>query len=186
MEVVGYQTLEDKDNIDEIEMDGPYQCTHRSAWLGTGRYLWDTNFQWALEWGPIAYCKYGKDFVIGKCKVVLDEHCYDLHGSVAHWLDFKEIVDSLIDTGYLSKDKITVPKVIEYLKKKGLFDYKSIRAVDYPGSPNKLAFRIKNHKGRARIQEHMLMNQRVQICVIEKKDVILPPFLVVYPEKYLN
>jgi hypothetical protein len=30
----------------------------------------------------------------------------------------------------------------------------------------------------------MVINQRVQICVIDKKDVILRPFNVIYPVKY--
>ncbi len=33
-------------------------------------------------------------------------------------------------------------------------------------------------------KEYMMINQRVQICVIKKKDVLLRSFEVVYPEKY--
>ena len=49
MIVTGYYTLENKDNFDEIEVDGPFDCTHKGAWLGTGSYFWDTNIDWAHE-----------------------------------------------------------------------------------------------------------------------------------------
>ena len=31
MIVTGYQTLENLDNFDEIEVDGPFDCTHKGA-----------------------------------------------------------------------------------------------------------------------------------------------------------
>ena len=49
MVVEGYQTLEDKDNLDEVELDGPFPCRHKGAWLGFGSYLWDTRVDWAIE-----------------------------------------------------------------------------------------------------------------------------------------
>ncbi len=45
---------------------------------------------------------------------------------------------------------------------------------------NILKLHFKSGKG-----EYMIINQRVQICVIEKKEVLLRPFSVIYPEKYL-
>lgn len=49
-----YQTLEDKDNDEEIERHGPYFCSvyeidgspkkgSKEPWLGGGYYFWDTR-----------------------------------------------------------------------------------------------------------------------------------------------
>ncbi|MGV8139249.1 MAG: hypothetical protein AB2L20_28990 [Mangrovibacterium sp.] len=185
MEVLGYQTLEDKNNIDEIEVNGPFKCTRSEAWLGEGYYLWDSEIEWAMQWGLNCYAKNGKDFVIGRCSLLIDERCFDLFGNVSHLIEFRNIVTYLIEGKFVDAERITVPKVIGYLKKKGIFDYESIRAADYPREPNKLAFRVKYVHGKLTIKEYMLINPRVQICVINKKNVILTPFLVIYPEKYL-
>ena len=37
-----YQTLENRDNADEVERDGPFLCNRKNAWLGTGYYFGDT------------------------------------------------------------------------------------------------------------------------------------------------
>lgn len=34
MLTIGYHTLEDRDNVDEIENFGPIKCTNKAAWLG--------------------------------------------------------------------------------------------------------------------------------------------------------
>lgn len=186
MIVEALQTLEDRDNIDQIEKEGPFKCIRSDAWLGQGYYFWDTNMDWAIQWGKNSYEKSNKEYVIGRCRVNLDAKCYDLFGNVAHLIDLKQIIKAIVDTGYLSKDRITVPKLIEYLKSKGLFNYNSIRAGDFPKKPHQLPFNFKLVGNKFVIKEYMVINQRVQICVIVKNDVILPPFSVIYPEKYLN
>ena len=41
--LTGYHTVEDRDNPDEIEADGPFKCTRGDAWLGPGYYFWDSK-----------------------------------------------------------------------------------------------------------------------------------------------
>ena len=36
-----FQTLEDRNNPDEVESQGPFICTN-NPWLGKGYYFWDT------------------------------------------------------------------------------------------------------------------------------------------------
>ena len=55
MSTTAYQTLEDRDNPDEIETNGSYRCRSSNAWLGIGYYFWDSNAQWANEWGEKSY-----------------------------------------------------------------------------------------------------------------------------------
>jgi hypothetical protein len=179
MIVDAYQTLEDRDNIDEIEMDGPFKCTHSKSWLGIGYYLWDTNVEWAITWGEVAHKKNGADYVIAKCKINLANQCFDLVGNVQHQQDLIEVIKVMKESGRIkNSDEETIPNLIMFMKAKGIFNFKTIRAADMHDKVVKLQF-LKYKK------EYMIINQRVQICVIEKKDVLLRPFSVVFPEKYL-
>lgn len=179
MIVEAFQTLEDRDNIDEIELEGPFKCTHEKSWLGVGYYLWDTNFDWALTWGKVAHQKNGRDFVIAKCQIDLSVKCFDLFGSVQHQQDLIEVIKVMRDSGKIkNKGDETIPNIIMYMKNKGIFDFKSIRAADMHDKVVQLHF-LKERK------EFLVINQRVQICVIDKKDVLLRPFSVIYPEEYL-
>lgn len=176
--VTAYQTLEDRDNIDQIEMEGPYKCTRSNAWLGHGYYFWDTNMKWAIEWGKNSYEKITKDFVIGQCRVDLSTNCFDLLGSVADQLAFEEAINALKESGKLNPNpRLLVPNIIQFMKNAGIFNYKSIRSYDIPNPVFKVLYR----KG----SEYLILNQRVQICVIKKENVLLRPFSVIYPEKYL-
>ncbi len=82
--VDAYQTLEDRDNRDDVEASGPFICKRADAWLGDGYYLWDTNIQWAHEWGMNSFKRNGKEYLIGKCQVDTNNNCFDLVGSVAN------------------------------------------------------------------------------------------------------
>lgn len=66
-----YQTLEDKDNDEEIERHGPYFCSvyeidgspkkgSKEPWLGGGYYFWDTRINDAHWWGRTVYWPYFK------------------------------------------------------------------------------------------------------------------------------
>jgi hypothetical protein len=177
MIVTAYQTLEDKDNVDEIETEGPFKCTRSDAWLGHGFYFWDTNMKWAIAWGENSYTRRGKGYVIGRCEIDLANSCFDLHGNVAHQQELKETIEVLKSSGKLkSGHRLILGGILEFLKNEGLFQYKSIRIGDN-NDPLKVHFN--ERKG-----EFMVINQRVQICVVERMGVILHPFSIVYPEKY--
>jgi len=176
MIVVAYQTLEDRDNIDQIEAEGPYICRRHGSWLGLGYYLWDTKYEWSYEWGVNSYERNGKGFVIAECRLDLSKDCFDLVGSVQHQMDFLEIIQQMIISKRIKNEKeAIVPNLIQFMKTKGVFNFKSIRANDFHKDIVRLKFR--NDKN-----EYMVLNQRVQICVITKKDVLLQPFRVIYPK----
>jgi len=167
MVVKGYQTLEDKDNIDEVELDGPFPCRHKGAWLGFGCYLWDTRLDWAIEWGNFAYTNRRKDFIIGMTWIDISKECFDLVGNVQHQLDFQEVINVILESKKIKRqEEAIVANVIEFMKNQGIFNYKSIRAADMR-SVKKYYFRI--DKKTDQPKEYMMINQRVQICVIEKK-----------------
>ncbi|PIQ21309.1 MAG: hypothetical protein COW65_09860 [Cytophagales bacterium CG18_big_fil_WC_8_21_14_2_50_42_9] len=175
MIVTGYQTLEDRDNIDEVEMDGPFACYRKNVWLGNGFYFWDTNIEWAHVWGEVSHKRFGRKYLIGSCAIIIDNLCFDLQGNMLHLQQLKEVYEVLVASPLFTGKDISVGKVIEYLKRKGIFNYKSIRSGEITNQALKVSY------GGTR-REHLVVNPRVQICVIEAKGVILPPFKVVYPE----
>jgi hypothetical protein len=179
MIVKAYQTLEDRDNIDYIETEGPFDCKRNDAWLGLGYYFWDTNMDWAIDWGEFAYTINNKEFLIASCKIDLSKDCFDLYGNVMCNQAFVEVNETLKKSDkFKGKEPPKVSEIIEYLKFKKIFPYKSIRTADMHYKKVIINFGGKRN-------EHTILNQRVQICVIEKKDVLLRPFSVIYPEKYL-
>ena len=180
--VTAYQTLEDRDNIDEIEMEGPFECTRPDAWLGFGYYFWDTNIDWAISWGRNSFERFNKEFVVGRCKIDISNKCFDLVGCVQHWNDLVEVLKVMRDSKKIkNENEELIPNIITFMKRNGIFDYNSIRASDMHSNTIKLFFR----KYKNEYMEYMTINQRVQICVINKKNVILQPFSVIYPEKYV-
>lgn len=175
MIVTGYHTLENKDNFDEIELEGPFDCTHTGAWLGKGSYFWDTNIDWAHEWGNIGYVRRGKEYCITETIIDLSKNCFDLFGSVSSQQALIECIDVMIDSGKLKDAKSAViPNLIQFMKEIGIFNYSSIRAADMHRSIMRLKF-------RGARPEFMVINQRVQICVIHRKGVILHPLKVIFP-----
>ena len=177
MIITAYQTLEDQDNQDVIETEGPFKCTRTDAWLGHGYYFWDTNMDWAIGWGLSSYQAKGRKFVIGRCQLDLSKDCFDLQGNVAHQQDIIQAIEVMRESGKIQPHhKLILPYVIKFLRSKGLFPYKSIRANDNYQKVRQIFFNPDK-------QEYMYINQRVQVCVTDLKEVILRPFVVVYPEK---
>ena len=177
--VTAYQTLEDRDNIDQIEMEGPFECVRGNAWLGHGYYFWDTNMEWALAWGRNSYNRRGRNFVICACSLNLSSNCFDLFGNVVDQMSFTNIVKSIRESGLLKgTGDLSVPNVIQFMKQNGLFTYNSIRSSDLPKNTLTVPYGSES--------EHLAVNPRVQICVINLETVLLQPFSAVYPEKYLT
>ena len=115
MTVDGYQTLEDRNNITEVEQNGPFICNRTDAWLGTGYYFWDTNMEWAKNWGFNSYERRGQGYVIGHCKLNL-EKCFDIAGIVAHQTEFEQVYLALRASGKLNgKPKPRVKDCLAFL-----------------------------------------------------------------------
>lgn len=172
MIIEAYQTLEDQDNMDYVENNGPFKCTRSDAWLGHGFYFWDTNIDWAHQWGENSYKNRGLDYFITKCNIDINYKCFDLFGSVESQKAFREVIE-IFKTDPKTKHlkNLNVPNVITYMKELGVFDYHSIRASDMNNE-----FQIFYRKGK----EFTLINQRVQICLLNFSNTFIPPLEVVY------
>ena len=173
----GYHTLEDRDNVDEIETGGPKRCVRKDAWLGDGYYFWDGDIEWAHQWGKSYYL--GK-YLIFQGEIAINEETYDLYGNTNQKMEFKALVQELIKNGTFNNIRnVKVPEVIEYLKKYIGFDYNSIRAADITNKALEISF-------GGKYKEFMYVNERVQVCLITKKNLTSRSFKVVYPLEYVQ
>lgn len=178
-----YQTLEDRDNPDEVEQNGPFETKNNTAWLGYGSYFWDTHIDLAHWWGEIAR---ENNYIIAKADAILDETCWDLHGNGLHRIEFEEICNEIVNTEISSWDRLLVAQVIEFLKRKGEFKYFAIRAL----ATNSISLRFRDDyiifRMHFRRGNHAFLDLRppVQICLLKKRALSLQNYKVVFPEKY--
>ncbi len=174
--IIGYYTVEDRNNPDIIETEGPFKCTRPDAWLGHGYYFWDTRIQLAHDWGR-NFSRRG--YVICSGEIADDPTLlWNLDGIIAHQEEFEAAVDMMVEANIIKNhDNTTVGKVITFLKERNILQYKAIRAAD----ENKDTYFLKFNSAK---QEKMRLRQRVQICLLEKTSVLLRDFKIVYPDKY--
>lgn len=183
--IVGYHTVEDRNNPDVILLEGPFRCEQEDAWLGHGYYFWDTDIGWAHKWGKNAYRRRG--YVICMANIENNpEVMFDLVGNVEHMMEFEEMIKLLEADASYQRERPLVAEIVEFMKKRGFFTHKAIRAADNP-SPNvvEVDFRPPRNMNQPSNRPFMRLGQRVQICLLEKSEITLQDFSIVYPEKYL-
>lgn len=175
MDVDIYQTLENRDNYEEIVRHGPYFCSiyeedgsikkgTKEPWLGEGYYFWDTRKEDALWWGEIIYYRKYKGFVI--CHTTYDQYSpllFDLVGNLVHISDFERCVLFIMDRD--KKRKVSVPYVLDRLKESETFKFKAVRAwprtlSDNHGTHSKVFF-----PGNKAFIEGL---EKVQLCFFDK------------------
>lgn len=176
-----YQTLEERQNDEEVEDHGPYFCSERYAngilksgtkepWLGEGYYFWDTRIADARWWGDTVYSR--KGYII--CKTTYDQNSpllYDLVGDIRQF-------DEFIDCAELIKKKLNLktvkfPVVLAYMKKENVdFNYKAIRVWPHPNTFEKTPIRFPDAKV-------VLCNpDKIQICFFDKT-LLTEPYRIV-------
>jgi hypothetical protein len=190
MDLILYQTLDDKGNPDDVESEGPFICKREHSWLGNGYYFWDAHIELGHWWGELNVRQgfYKDGYIICKANAILDSSCWDLYGNGLYRKEFDKICKLLIDENVTTKSKLLVSHVIEYLKKKSLFKYKAIRmlGVNTISSNSSLYFfRVPfvNHKQN---NQYFDVYPPVQICLIEKSALSLKNYSIVFPDEYIE
>lgn len=182
-----YQTLEDRQNDEYIEKNGPFLCSERypdgklkkgrkEPWLGEGYYFWDTRIQDAQWWGDTVYDR--KGYVI--CCTEYDQHSsflYDLVGDVKQFDEFVKCAQFIIEQNKLSY--ITFPAVLSFLKKNAGFNYKAIRAWPYPQRVKKTPIRFPGDSPKM----VLVKNDKIQICFFDKT-LFTKPFRIVQKKTF--
>mgnify|MGYP006357581213 FL=1 len=177
-----YQTIEDRDNPDEIERNAPYLCKAKNAWLGNGYYFWDTLIENAHWWGNSHY--YGSSYVIVQysCDELSCGKCFDLQGNLEHLKQFNSYLDLLKKESLISEQD-TVAKVFEFLKNKTDFldRYEAIRAYGHRSKKHSefVSFEKNKPYGLERFPA-------IQLCLFKKNSLNLSCGTIVYPECYCS
>lgn len=175
-----YQTLEDRNNPNDVEQNGPFICAEKNAWLGAGYYFWDTFVENAHWWGKEVHAS--KGYVICKASYVFDvAKCWDLT-SIDGIVEFKKAVSIMSQNGLKTE---YVVRIIEHLKTSGLFVWEAVRAspigsrASHSGYNNRVLFR----EGR---NAHLELCPPVQICFYSKTALNLSRLKIIYPDAYVD
>lgn len=173
-----YQAVEDRNNPDYVEQNGPFWCNNKTAWLGHGYYFWDTFIEHAHWWGGLNYKTQG--YIICQSSCEDNSNCvYDLVSNPELFYEIEKIA-TLIEQAN-NVNTVYVPEIIEYLKSKTSFlqKYKAIRANPLCTRPN-TSFRYKfNDKNKAFIDTR----PAIQYCILDKT-FFNSQYHIVYPEMY--
>lgn len=172
-----YQTLEDRNNPQDIAINGPFKCTRSDAWLGDGFYFWENYIEHAHWWGSKGY---NNNYII--CSAQYDHnpsYCFDLINNYEH-------LSLLEDLYHIVKAKTSKPvlvsKIIELLKKQTTFDFDAVRAPSQDAKSEPLYIKYKSiHKAK------IYLRPLNQICFFRKNNRLnLRDFQIIYPPQYVD
>lgn len=179
-----YQTVEDRDNADQVEHEGPVLCVDNKAWFGHGYYFWDSIIDLAHWWGELRYQRNG--YIICHTTFLnsrMDE-VFDLLGRPELLLQVEEIIRIIQEeTG---KKEVFIPEVIQYLKLHTDFltRYKAVRG--YPKDTMSDSI-FGDYRFKFTKQNRATLDTRpaIQVCVFDKS-LLNGDFRIVYPEHYCS
>jgi len=180
-----YQTLEDLDNPDSIELNGPFKCKFENAWLGRGYYFWESIIENAHWWGT--ECNSYKDgYVICKASYDSDDElCFNLIDNYEHLSKFKDTIDLMKKKG-LYKSNTTVARVIYYLKDTlKIFNYQAARVYGVH-SKSKDSDYMLNLSFNPNGHQYLDLLPAIQVCFYSKNSLNLRNYHIVYPDKYIE
>lgn len=172
-----YQTVENRENPDEVESNAPFKCTNPKAWLGEGYYFWETFDVCAHKWGESIY---GGNYFI--CEVFASYDCNEVLDLVGNTEQIKDVskIAQILEKDY--DTPIMVPLIIRYLKTRVGFTYKMIRvhSIDAFPSVEPLNYRFVNHN-----KSYLSLRPIIQCCVLNKS-ILQLPVRIVYPPEYVE
>jgi hypothetical protein len=186
-----YQTIEDRNDDDDVLNHGPYFCSKKGSngklktgikepWLGEGYYFWDTNIEDAEWWGKTVYNKEGKNYIV--CHTKYDQHSpllYDLLGDIEQFNEFVDIAKFILEKKKLEKIKFV--KVLDYLKKAPHFSYKAIRV--YPCPEHQKETNVVFPESKYRIIFRPI--NKVQVCFFDKT-LLTEPYSIIKRGVYIE
>ncbi len=177
-----YQTLEDRDDPEYVENNGPFLCNRKNAWLSSGYYFWESYEDNAHWWGA----GYSNGYIVCKAEIAYDiQNCFDLIDNIEHKEQLDQAAQMMAAKG-IPKHQITVGNIIQFLRDRNFksFEYKGVRAIgnrvraaDSPFSKT-LKFTANHHA-------YIDLRPPVQICLFTKKSLGFRHFRIIFPEDYV-
>lgn len=180
-----YQTLENRNNRNDVEKNGPFSCNWENTWLGDGYYFWDTFIENAHWWGN-EIRKYENGYFI--CKAICDfnhDECFDLVGNTSHLIILYETYKLLKDEG-LVDNTTTVKRLVRFLKddiKK--FNYTAIRALGVRSKNFNSIFSFTLNFEDNKPQ-YLDFKPAIQICFFSKDSLNLRNYQLIFPHEMLE
>ncbi|PQA89835.1 hypothetical protein B0A70_15495 [Chryseobacterium piscicola] len=180
-----YQTLEDRNNPEDIEYYGPFKCRKKTSWLGDGYYFWDSFLELAHFWGKNS--GYGT-YVICHATADLNENlCYDLVGNYSHMKDMINIVNRMESEGLVNKTT-TVKRIIEFMRKIDCFNQYAIRVIGTNSIANNDgndSF-LQRFKFDSKLPAYLDLIPPIQVCIYDCAKVSLQDYRIIHPDIYTD
>lgn len=182
-----YQTLEDRDNPDFVEQNGPFKCVRKNAWLGDGYYFWDSFIENAHWWGAEG-ASYGGRYMICESTYVLDEErCFNLIDNPLHFEMYNNTKQLMHDKGLFVENVTTVARIIEYIKNTlKLFKYEGIRVYGVNSKSFSSPFSNRTIFDNNHNTKYLDSIPAIQVCFYSTKSLNLKGFKLIYPPEYNN
>jgi hypothetical protein len=179
-----FQTLEHRDNADEVEKNGPFKCKLNNAWLGHGYYFWDADIDLAHWWGERIYESNGKSYFICEADAILDDTCWDLLGNGFHRMELVKCVKEF--EKFKPNEELKLSTIINFLVDKKIINYKAVRIVGYPAKIDSrnnpsLGVRLMYVKNDT---SFLPLHPPVQICLYEKNALSLRGYRIIHPPDF--
>lgn len=173
MKTIGHHTCLNKGGKKFVFRNAPFLATHdentgKNQFLGQGYYFWDNNIEMAKYWGK-KHCN-GSYFIVETDIVLKEETCFDLVGNRNHMIVLIETLKILAEMKLERSRSWLVFHVIEFLKSIDVFDYESIRAIDYTMPSDIKPITLPFEKTG---KHYTLINPKIAICIFEKKNILL-------------
>lgn len=178
-----YQTLEDRGNPDNVELNGPFKCNRKDAWLGFGYYFWESFIENAHWWGQECI-NFNGGYIICQAEYdQIDELCFNLVDNPEHLKMLDDSID-LLQKKELIDSETTFSRLIAYLKEElGIFNFEAIRAnpVNSRSLKSNFSNLVKFKKGAP---QYIDMYPTIQICFYKKDSLNLRNYRVIFPNEY--
>ena len=172
MRIIGHHTCNNQGTISEIEKQGPFLSIHlagdetQQKFLGTGYYFWDNNIGMAHAYGQKIY---KRKYYIFQAELELETDDFlDLVGNRIDMLWFQEVMKRF--EHIKDAQNWTIGSFIEFLKRKGIFTHKAIRAMDNSIDPKEMIKFVDNRPNFTNLSPIFI------VCLLEKNDIIIKPF----------
>lgn len=181
MRIIAHHTCLKQGTISDIERHGPFLSTHleedtqKHKFLGTGYYFWDNNIGMAHAHGQ-RNCK--RKYYIFQAELDLEEDVFlDLVGNRIDMLWLQEVIARF--KRYEGAENWKIGSFIEFLKQKGLFSYKAIRAIDNSIDPKEMIKFVENRDNFTNLNPVFI------VCLLELSDKIIQSFthFKTFPDK---
>lgn len=176
-----YHTLEDRDDPDYVENNGPFICNRKNAWLGEGYYFWESYLHNAHWWGT----SYKTGYII--CEAKIDstaQSCFDILDNPEHLKQLQDASSFLTKKGTPSH-QMNIGNLIQFLRKNiRSFTYEAVRAKGegVRHINNKFTESLPFTLGRP---AYIDFNPPIQVCLFTKRSLGFRDFRIIFPEDYV-